>query len=124
MPEFFIGHIFVIVDGQTFQYKSLLKFPWVRFMLLYYWTSCYIRTRRGVFMIRKKIIVVTFNSTLRYMECVLSLTVMFHSHVESNIPSEFKIKSTTESTIFVLYFDILLKLDAESKLTTQLFDTG
>jgi hypothetical protein len=43
------------------------------------------------------------------------------SIVHSIYPNELEIKVTTEGSIFAWYLDILLKLDTNGKLTTQLY---
>jgi hypothetical protein len=46
----------------------------------------------------------------------------FHSYVDSIYPNELEIKDTTECSMSVSYLDVLLKLDTNGKLTTQLYD--
>ena len=46
----------------------------------------------------------------------------FHFYVDSIYPSELEIKDTTESATFASYLDILLKIDTDGKLRTQLYD--
>jgi hypothetical protein len=66
---------------------------------------------------------VTFNSTFRYIDDVLSINNdQFHSYVDSIYPSELEIKDTTESSTSASYLDVLLNIDAGEKLTTQLYD--
>ena len=65
----------------------------------------------------------TFNSTFRYIDDVLSIiNNAFHSYVDSIYPSELEIKDTTESSMSASYLDILLNIDINGKLTTQLYD--
>jgi hypothetical protein len=45
-----------------------------------------------------------------------------YSHVDSIYPNEMEIKDTTECSTSALYLDVLLKLDTNGKITTQLYD--
>ena len=66
-----------------------------------------------------------FNSTFRYIDDVLSIkNDQFNSYVDSIYPSEVEIKDTTESytCTSASYLDVLLNIDADEKLTTQLYD--
>jgi hypothetical protein len=66
---------------------------------------------------------VVFNSTFRYIDDVLSINYdQFHSYIGSIYPSELEIKDTTESFTSASYLDVLLNIDANGKLTTQLYD--
>ena len=66
---------------------------------------------------------VAFNSTFRYIDDVLSINNdQFNSYVDSIYPSELEIKDTTESSTSASYLDVLLNIDADGKLTTQLYD--
>jgi hypothetical protein len=66
---------------------------------------------------------VAFNSTFRYIDDVLSVNNdQFHSYVDSIYPSELEIKNTTESSTSASYLDVLLNINADRKLTTQLYD--
>jgi hypothetical protein len=74
---------------------------------------------------RKKSLAVAFNSTFRYIDDVLSITNNpFHSYVDSIYPNELEFKDTTECSTSASYLDVhvLLKLDTNGKLTTQLYD--
>jgi hypothetical protein len=63
-----------------------------------------------------------FNSTFRYFDDVLSINKdQFHSYVDSIYPSELEIKDTTESSTSTSYLDVLLNIDADRKLTTELY---
>jgi hypothetical protein len=63
---------------------------------------------------------VAFISTFKYIEDVLSINNdRFHSYVDSVYPSELEIKDTTESSTSASYLDVLLKIDADGKLTIQ-----
>jgi hypothetical protein len=72
---------------------------------------------------RKKSLAVAFNSTFRYIDDVLSINnSQFHSYVDSINPNELEIKDTTECSTSASYLDVLLKLDTNGKITTQLYD--
>ena len=62
---------------------------------------------------------------MRYTDNVLSINDKdFHPYVDSIYwhPSELEIKGTTESSMSASYLDILLNIDINGKLTTQLYD--
>jgi hypothetical protein len=65
---------------------------------------------------------VAFNSTFRYIDILSINNNQFNSYVDSIYPSELEIKDTTESSTSASYLDALLKLDTNSKITTQLYD--
>jgi hypothetical protein len=66
---------------------------------------------------------VVFNSTFRYIDDVLSIkNTQFHSHVDSIYPNELEIKDSIESSTSASYLNVLLKLDTNEKITTQLYD--
>jgi hypothetical protein len=70
-----------------------------------------------------KPLVVTFNSTFRYIDDVLSINYdRFHSYVDSIYPHELEIKDTTELSTADSYLYILLNIDVGVKLTTQTYD--
>jgi hypothetical protein len=72
---------------------------------------------------RKKYLAVDFNSTFRYIDEVLSINNnQFQSHADSINPNELENRDTTESPTSASYLDILLKLDTNAKITTQLYD--
>ena len=61
--------------------------------------------------------------TFRYIDDVLSINNhQFHSHVDSIYPNELEIKDTTEYSTFASYLDVLLMLDTNGKITSQLYD--
>jgi hypothetical protein len=45
-----------------------------------------------------------------------------YSYVDSIYPNELAIKETTESSTSASYLDVLLNIDVDRKLTTQLYD--
>jgi hypothetical protein len=66
---------------------------------------------------------VAFNSTFRYIDDVLSIgNNQFQPHVDLIYPNELEIKDTTESSTSASYLDVLLILDKNGKMTTQLYD--
>jgi hypothetical protein len=72
---------------------------------------------------KKKSLAVAFNLTFCYIDDGLSINNdHFHSYVDSIYPNELEIKDTTECSTSASYLDVLLKLDTNGKLTTQLYD--
>ena len=72
---------------------------------------------------KKMSLAVNYNSTFQYIDDVLSINNdQFHLHVDSIYPDELEIKDTTECSTSASYLDVLLKLDSDGKLTTQLYD--
>jgi hypothetical protein len=72
---------------------------------------------------KKQSLAVAFNSTFRYIDDVLSINNnQYQSHVNLIYPNELKIKDSTESSTSASYLDVLLKLDTNGKITTQLYD--
>jgi hypothetical protein len=62
-------------------------------------------------------------SSIWHFDDVLSINKgHFHSYVDSIYPCELEIKGITESSTCASYLDILLKIEAIGKLTTQLYD--
>jgi hypothetical protein len=67
---------------------------------------------------KKEFLPVAFNiSTTFYL-----LTIINSIHVDLIYPNELEIKDTTECSTSASYLDILLKLDTNGKITTQLYD--
>jgi hypothetical protein len=72
---------------------------------------------------KKKSLAVAFNSTFRYIDDVLCINnSQFHSYVNSIYPNELEIKDTTECSISASHLHVLLKLDSNGKITTQLYN--
>jgi hypothetical protein len=71
---------------------------------------------------KKKSLAVTFNLTFRYNDVLSINDNQFHSYVDSIYPNEREIKDTTECSTSASYLDVLLKLDTNGKITTQLYD--
>jgi hypothetical protein len=72
---------------------------------------------------KNKPLAVAFNSTFRYINDILSIkNDQFHSYANSIYPNELQIKCTTESSTSASRLDVLLNIDPDGKLTTQLYD--
>jgi hypothetical protein len=70
----------------------------------------------------KKSLAVAFNSTW-YIDDVLSINNnQFYSYVDSIYPNELEIKDTIGCSTSASYLDVLLKLNTNSKIKTQLYD--
>jgi hypothetical protein len=62
------------------------------------------------------------NSTFRYIDDVLSINNdQFHSYVDSIYPNELEIKDATKSSTSASYLDVLLNINADGKLISQLY---
>jgi hypothetical protein len=75
---------------------------------------------------KKKYLTVAFNSTFRYIGDVLHVYVsininQFYSYVYLIYSNGLEIKDTTECSTSASYLDLLLKLDTNGKITTQLY---
>jgi hypothetical protein len=96
--------------------------PLLADLFLYSYEAEYIpklRTTRE----EKSLFAVAFNSIFRYIDEILSINNnQFHSYVNSIYPNELEIKDTTECTTSAFFLDVLLKLDTNGKITTQLYD--
>jgi hypothetical protein len=71
---------------------------------------------------KKNSLAVAFNSTFRYINVLSINNDRFHIYVDSIYPNELEIKDTINCSKSVSYLDILLKLDINGNLTTQLYD--
>jgi hypothetical protein len=72
---------------------------------------------------KKQSLAVAFSSIFRYIDDVLSINNnQFLSYVDLIYPNELGIKDTTEWSTSASYLDILLKLDINGKIKTQLYD--
>jgi hypothetical protein len=72
-----------------------------------------------------KLLALTFSSTLRYIDYVLSINnEQFHSYIDSIYiyPGELEIKDIKKSSTSATHLDVSLKIDTGGKLTTQLYD--
>ena len=125
MLEFLIDNIFVVFGDQVFQQSVGIPMgtncaPLLADLFLYSYEAEFIQK---LLREKKKSLAVTFNSTFRYIDDVLSINNdSFHSYVDLIYPCELEIKDTTESSTSASYLDILLKVDINGKLTTQLYD--
>jgi hypothetical protein len=115
--------MYVVVRGQVFQqsvgipmgmnYAHLLAD-----LFLYLYSKTFTRPK-------KNLLLRPSNSKFRYTEDVLSINNnQLHSYVDSIYPNELEIKDTTEWSTSASYLDVhvLLKLDTNDKITTQLYD--
>ena len=120
-----INNIFVVFGDRVFQQSVGIPMgtncaPLLADLFLYlYEADCIQKLLHE----KEKSLAVAFNSTFRYINDVLSINnYQFHFYVDSIYPSELEIKDTTESATFASYLDILLKIDTDGKLRTQLYD--
>jgi hypothetical protein len=117
--------MYVVVGGQVFQQCVGITMgtncaPLLADLFLYSYEAEFIQKLLHE---KKKSLAVTFNSTFRYIDDVLSISnSQFHSYVDLIYPNELEIKDTTECSKFASYLDVLLKLDTNGKITTQLYD--
>ena len=66
---------------------------------------------------------ISFNSTFRYIDDVLSLNnSKFGDYVERIYPIEIDIKDTTDTVKPASYLDLHLEIDNEGQLKTKLYD--
>ena len=72
---------------------------------------------------KDKKLAISFNSTLRYIDDVLSLNnLKFGDHIERIYPIELEIKGTTDKVKSSSYLDLHLEIDNEVRLKTKLYD--
>jgi hypothetical protein len=119
MLEFLIHNIYVLVGGQVFQQSVRISMgtiyaPLLEDLFLYSYELDFIQKLLHE---KKKFLAVAFISTSRYIDDVLSI-----NNVDSIYPNELKIKDITECFTSASYLDVLLKLDTNGKITTQLYD--
>ena len=125
MLEFLIDNIYVVVGGQVFQQTVGPSMrtncaPLLADLFLYSYEAKFIQKLLHE---KKKSLAVAFKSTFRYIDDVLCINNnQFHSCVDSIYPDEMEIKDTTECSTSASYLDVLLKLDTNGKITTQLYD--
>jgi hypothetical protein len=118
MLEFLIDNIFVLFGDQVFQQSVGIPMgtncaPLLADLFLYSYEAEFIQKLLHE---KKKSLAVSFNSTFRYIDDVLSINNnQFHSYVDSIYPSELEIKDTTETPTSASYLDILLKIDTDGK---------
>jgi hypothetical protein len=106
--------------------NSLLEFSWVRIVPLCQQTCFCINMRRNLFkrfhMRRRNILLWPLTQHFNLSTMFYLLTIINSIHVELIYRNELKIKDTTECSTSASYLDILLKLDANGKITPQLYD--
>ena len=72
---------------------------------------------------KDKKLALSFNSTFRYINDVLSLNnSKFGDYVERIYPIELEIKDTTDTVKSASYLDLHLEIDNEGRLKTKLYD--
>jgi hypothetical protein len=122
MLEFLIVNIFVVVGGQVFQESVEIPMgtncaPLLVDLFLYSYEAEFIKKLQH----EKKNILLW--PSIRHFDDVLSINNnQFHTYVDSIYPNELEIKDTTECSTSAFHLEILLKMDTNGKLTTQLYD--
>jgi hypothetical protein len=122
MLGFLIDNIFVVFVNTIFQetIEITMGTNCVPLLFLYSYEAEFIQELLHE---KNKPLALAFNSTFRYIDDVLSINNdQFHSYVDFIYPSKLEIKDTTESSTSASYLDLLLNIDADGKLTTQLYD--
>ena len=72
---------------------------------------------------KDKKLAISFNSTFRYKDDVLSLNKSkFGDYLERIYPIELEIKDTTDTIKSASYLDLNLEIDNEGRLKTKLYD--
>jgi hypothetical protein len=124
MLGFLIDNIFVVFGNKIFQQTFRIPMgtncaPLLADLFLYPYEAEFIQKLLHE---KKKPLAVAFNSIFRYIDVLSINNDHFHSYVDSVYPSELEIKDTTESYTSASYLDVLLNIDADGKLTTQLYN--
>jgi hypothetical protein len=125
MLGFLIDNIFVVFGNTIFQQTVGIPMgtncvPLLADLFLYSYEAEFIQKLLHE---KNKPLAVAFNSTFIYIDDVLSINNdQFHSYVYSIYPNELEIQDTTESYTSALYLDVLINIDADGKLATQLYD--
>ena len=124
MLEFLIDNIFVVFGDRVFQQTVGIPMgtncaPLLADLFLYTYEAEFIQK---LLREKKKSLAVAFNSTFRYIDVLSIHNNEFHSYVDSIYPSELELKDTTESSTSASYLDVLLEMNSDGKLTTQLYD--
>ena len=94
--------------------------PLLADLFLYYYEADFMQE-----LLRKKDkkLAISFNSTFRYIDDVLSLNnSKFGDYVERIYPIELEIKDTTDTVKSASYLDLHLEIDNEGRLKTKLYD--
>ena len=90
------------------------------YLFLYYYEADFIQE-----LLRKKDkkLAISFNSTFRHIDDVLSLNdSKFGDYVERICPIELEIMDTTDTVKSALYLDLHLEIDNAGRLKTQFYD--
>jgi hypothetical protein len=99
------------------RFFSLLR---LHYRFVFFWMLTFALSAAHTLLHEKK---KSFAVALWYIDDVLSINNnQFQSHVDSIYPNELEMKDTTESSTSASYLDVLLKLDTNGKITTQLYD--
>ena len=125
MLDFLIDNIFVTFGGRVFQQTVGIPMgtnciPLLVDLFLYYYEADFMQE-----LLRKKDkkLAISFNSTFRYIDDVLSLNnSKFGDYVERIYPIELEIKDTTDTVKSASYLDLHLEIDNEGRLKTKLYD--
>ena len=125
MLDFLIDNIFVTFGGRVFQQTVGIPIktncaPLLADLFLYYYEADFMQE-----LLRKKDkkLAISFNSTFRYIDDVLSLNnSKFGDYVERIYPIELEIKDTTDTVKSASYLDLHLEIDNEGRLKTKLYD--
>ena len=94
--------------------------PLLADLFLYYYEADFMQK-----LLRKKDkkLAISFNSTFRYIDDVLSLNnSKFGDYVDRIYPIELEIKDTTDTVKSASYLDLHLEIDNEGRLKTKLYD--
>ena len=87
-------------------------------LFLYYYEADFIQELHRK---KDKKLTISFNSTFRYIDDVLSLnSSKFGDYVERIYPIELEIKDTTDTVKSASYLDFHLEMDNEGRLKTKL----
>ena len=125
MLDFLIDNIFVTFGGRVFQQTVGIPMgtncaPLLADLFLYYYEADFMQE-----LLRKKDkkLAISFNSTFRYIDDVLSLiNSKFGDYVDRIYPIELEIKDTTDTVKSASYLDLHLEIDNEGRLKTKLYD--
>ena len=125
MLNFLIDNIFVTFGGRVFQQTVGIPMgtncaPLLADLFLYYYEADFMQE-----LLRKKDkkLAISFNSTFRYIDDVLSLNnSKFGDYVDRIYPIELEIKDTTDTVKSASYLDLHLEIDNEGRLKTKLYD--
>jgi hypothetical protein len=125
MLDFLIDNIFVTFGRHVFQQTVGIPMgtncaPLLADLFLYYYEADFMQE-----LLRKKDkkLAISFNSTFRYIDDVLSLNnSKFGDYVERIYPIELEIKDTTDTVKSASYLDLHLEIDNEGRLKTKLYD--